>query len=134
MSPNWAIFSTFIIISYLLVFIKKYIPGSIVYFVLLSKFFQKSFSTQIFFVAKNFYSNIFWPKNLLIDWQNCCNAFNYVGPLYTYLVLLDFSSSMITVRNFIWDVMQRKMHSFIDYNALKEYGTFLDFTMCAWIT
>ena len=34
MSPNQPIFSTFIRISYLLVFIKKYIPGSIVYFVL----------------------------------------------------------------------------------------------------
>ena len=34
MSPNQAIFSTSIVISYLLVFIKKYIPGSIVYFVL----------------------------------------------------------------------------------------------------
>ena len=32
---KWGIFSTFIIISYLLVFIKKYILGSIVYFVLL---------------------------------------------------------------------------------------------------
>ena len=34
MSPNQAISITFIIFSYLLVFIKKYIPGSIVYFVL----------------------------------------------------------------------------------------------------
>ena len=34
MSPNQAIFNTFIIISYLLVFIEKYNPGSIVYFVL----------------------------------------------------------------------------------------------------
>ena len=35
MSPSQAIFSIFIIIPHLLVFIKKYIPGSIVYFVLL---------------------------------------------------------------------------------------------------
>ena len=35
MSPNQAIFSTFIIISCLLIFSKKYILGSIVYFVLL---------------------------------------------------------------------------------------------------
>ena len=34
MSPSYAIFSASDIISYLLVFIKKYIPGSLAYFVM----------------------------------------------------------------------------------------------------
>ena len=34
MSSNQAIFSTFVVIFYLLVFIKKYIPGSTAYFVM----------------------------------------------------------------------------------------------------
>ena len=66
MSPNQAIFSTFIIISYLLVFIKKYIPGSIVYFVLLYFFLKKkirknmelscSHKLQILFLDKHGYN------------------------------------------------------------------------------